>query len=161
VAAEEARAFTLERFENSEFGQSIHELPTFDINELVFGKRLGRGGFSNVDEIRGILLRNTRKPTRLDRIAKSSPLKFNHHDSVAIDDRESRQFIVDHCFRRSGDARYAIKRARRDILNDEGRLSLGLCDLAIETGFLSSLEHPILSSCERSRKLIPIRAAIF
>lgn len=60
------------------------------------------------------------------------------NDPVTIDNKELRQFIATH----SLDARYAIKLLRRDVLNNEDKLALGLCDLTIETRFLSSLEHP-------------------
>lgn len=138
----EARKATLKRFENSEFGKDINALPTFDMNELVLGKRLGKGGFSNVDEIRGILLQRGKTHNTVNHIFKSPRFKCNRNDSMAFNDIESRKFIADHCFRRSGDARYAIKRARREVLNDEEKVFFGLLDLAIETKFLSSLEHP-------------------
>jgi serine/threonine protein kinase len=111
------------------------------MNEIVVGKRLGKGGFSNVDEVRGIFPRETPKPKRGS--GNKCPVMLSRtnlspNDTVTIDNKESRQFIATH----SLDARYAIKLLRRDVLNNEDKLALALCDLTIETRFLSNLEHP-------------------
>jgi serine/threonine protein kinase len=146
-AETEARSITLGRFEKSDLGNKLKEIPKFDISEIMLGKRLGRGGFSNVDEIRGFVLvgNGQRQPrTTLPPIRSfSSRLgKITRSDTVAVDDKESRKFIADHCHRNSGDARYAIKMLRKDILESESRIALGLCDLAIESRFLAHLAHP-------------------
>jgi len=141
-AEDEAKAVTEERFERSELGGKIKEIPRFHTGEILLGKRLGKGGFSNVDEVRAILIGNNSRimspilafPSRLTKLGRS--------DTVAVNNRESRKFIAEHCHRRSGDARYAIKMLRKDILQNEDRIILGLCDLAIETRFLANLEHP-------------------
>lgn len=99
------------------------DIPHFTIDELITGKFLGQGGFSKVEEIRGI--RESGKRSQLRRT-----------NSMAVDDKESRAFIAAHCIRPSGDARYAIKRLR-----DEERLHAGIVDLAVETRFLAVLEH--------------------
>jgi hypothetical protein len=107
------------------------DFPTFDISEIIAGRCLGSGGFSRVTEIRMIQCSENNQSKML-----------NRKDSVASDNQESRVFIAKHCVRESGDARYAIKRLKDDILkNDQDRL-LGITDLVIETRFLSNLEHP-------------------
>ena len=52
-----------------------------------------------------------------------------------------------HCFRKNGETRYAIKMVRRDVFqnqdNEKNKVA-GVCDLAIESAFLSSLNHPCI-----------------
>ena len=55
---------------------------------------------------------------------------------------QSRKFIAKHCIHNDGDARYAVKRLSPEIVDDHMRLFQGIADLATETRFLSSLEHP-------------------
>jgi hypothetical protein len=135
AASEAARALVSNRMDNSKVANnlSIMEIPELDINELKLGRRLGKGSFSDVDEIQAILLQmNT---------AISLP-KLSRNDSVALDDRECRQFIAAHCIRASGDSRYAMKTLRRDVVDDKERLVFGMCGLATEVQFLSGLTHP-------------------
>jgi hypothetical protein len=242
-ANEKARIITLKRLEGGEYCRVVFDhkrnnLPKFHLNEIARGRRLGKGSFSNVDEIRGILVHyppaiktnplrtalsgtkssittvnaactsttTTATPTTaIDpaprRIPRPARSKIRRNDTVAIDDIESRQFIEMHCFRNSGEARYAIKMARRDVLvrenaatnhkkssnnnnmediapsrksfanchecdvhhhhrhhcsqwndddckvpspddEEECQKIMCICDLAIETAFLSSLQHP-------------------
>jgi hypothetical protein len=134
LASEEARSTAVGWFEKSNFGLRVREIPAFDINEIVLGKRLGKGGFSNVDEVLGIQPpRNPRGSLELNLPSKKSHAKLSRSDTIATDNNESRKFIAEHCCRRSRDARYAIKMLRRDIIDSKDKLILGLCDLAIET----------------------------
>lgn len=134
-AGEAARKAISDRMANSKITNNFFlEIPEFDIKEFALGKRLGKGSFSDVDEIRAIML-------QMD-TAITPPNSPCCHDSIAVDDKESRQFIAAHCTRSSGDSRYALKTLRRDSVNDEKRLVLGLCDLAMEVRFLSGLTHP-------------------
>lgn len=243
---DKARRITLKRLEGGEYGRAVilhkrNNLPKFDLKEIARGQRLGKGSFSNVDEIRGIHIHNpptiksnplttSQPPTTSTttantastttttttntstttateaaarRIRRPARSKIRRDDTVAIDDIESRQFIESHCIRNSGQARYAIKMVRKDVIvidattnttptdartsknnnknvippsnkgrdhcqendphdnhphywshrdyddcklssDDEGehRKIMGICDLAIETAFLSSLQHP-------------------
>jgi serine/threonine protein kinase len=136
-ASEAARKAISERMSNSVIGNalSMSEIPEFDIKEFVLGKRLGKGAFSDVDEIRAMVLFQTntaRKPRQPPR----------HSDSMAMNDKESRLFIAEHCTRASGDSRYALKLLKRDVRKDKERFMSGLCDLAMEVRFLSGLTHP-------------------
>jgi serine/threonine protein kinase len=88
-------------------------------------------------------------PAALKRIPNPLKLKKNKNnhlkrqDTIAHDDVESRAFIVQHCTRNSGDARYAIKQVRKEALTrSNSNIVSALCDLAIETAYLSKLEHP-------------------
>jgi hypothetical protein len=114
-------------FEKSLLEKVRRDLPTFNKAELHLGKFLGRGAFSSVDEIRQVL---------------SSPTKLRRTNSVAVGNKESRAFISDHCMRPGGDARYAVKTIRRDVLKDSKRCWVGIVDLVVETRFLSNLDHP-------------------
>jgi Protein kinase domain len=138
-------------------GRSMLALPRFDRNELVLGKRLGKGSFSDVDAIRGITISERKlAPVRVAKRSASSPSLssappsfpvprrggLRREDTVALNDNESRQFIAQHCFRNNGAPRYVLKSVRRDVLGNYSQSILGLCDLAVETMVLSKLVHP-------------------
>jgi serine/threonine protein kinase len=105
-------------------------LPSFALKELIIGKVLGRGATSIINEIRGVSLGST------------SDLPFPSSNSIASDDKESRYFAAAHCIRPSGDARYAIKRVRGDVLADPERYNATTADLLLEAHFLRHVEHP-------------------
>jgi hypothetical protein len=126
ATADEARELIQKRFEGSTIGELVSELPTFERRELIVGKRLGRGGFSVVDEVKSMRLGKSIETTK----------KLMRTDS--------RVFIATHCLRDTGDCRYAIKSLRWDVVNNPDRALMGVCDLVIETKFLSGLEHPHL-----------------
>lgn len=104
------------------------KFPTFSRKELVLRRTLGRGSFSIVEEIRAMVF--------------CPSTAYRRSDSVAENDKESRQFIAQHCIRSSGDARYAIKSLRQDVLGDPDRCWAGITDLIVEAHFLRHLEHP-------------------
>lgn len=82
---------------------------------------LGKGGFGTVWEIKGF-------PIVAD---------------VREDDSENgRSFLANHARRDNGDCRYAIKQLSPEVVADDGRYIQGLLDLALESRFLSDLEHP-------------------
>jgi hypothetical protein len=198
---EKARKIVAERFEGSTYGDCLDSafsrIPRMSKNELALGKRLGKGSFSNVDEIRGIVLNRsslctTRSsshgswfassnmkilsshsttpcldhptvfesservaptmlaeamasgvPSALKRIPRPGK-RIERQDTVASGNHETRVFMQKHCFRNSGECRYAIKMVRRDVFqnkDNEKDMVAGICDLAIETFFLSFLEH--------------------
>lgn len=144
----------------------VFTVPRFSKRELALGKRLGKGSFSNVDEIRGIMLRHSSHKCPLPQVGPSSVVKpsaskltafpdalkkiarpsfgLKREDTMANNDHESRSFMAQHCYRFSGDTRYAIKMVRRDVFDSgaQSNIIAGVCDLAVETIFLSSLEHP-------------------
>ena len=55
---------------------------------------------------------------------------------------ESRKFISDHCIRKGGDARYALKILSPEVISDPGMCIQGSIDMAVETRVLSDIEHP-------------------
>jgi serine/threonine protein kinase len=102
-------------------------------------------------------------PTKKRHVRKSSGVSFHiptpteaevesvgGHESDSIADIDDSHYDVLHArshmkkfVRRDGDARYAIKRLRKD-LNELAR-TRGMLDLAIEARFLSGLWHPNIS----------------
>ena len=109
--------------------------PAFHSHELVVGKLLGRGGFSDVHEIRALRLNDNDDNERQSRA-----------DPQQMQEQQQRQFLQRHCIRPSGDARYAVKRVRTsgdgDNVEQSHRCGVGAMDLATEAQFLRSLEHP-------------------
>jgi serine/threonine protein kinase len=104
------------------------DVPAFEAHEIVTGKCLGRGGFSNVFELMQVCCD----------ASKSDCRGFSEN---------SRKFIAKHCLRGKGDARYVIKRLRQDSsdfrdASTEEMYYLSLADLIVETRFLHHLEHP-------------------
>jgi len=95
------------------------DLPRFDFEkELILGKMLGQGGFCNVNEISKIVLSDDMK------------------DQENSDARSHMSMN----FLRDGDARYAIKKLRKDL--DEAETIKGIVDLALEAKFLAVTDHP-------------------
>ena len=187
ATTQEAREHVSMFLQNScRIGNHVHEIPTFDARELLLGRWLGKGGFSDVDELRGLLhfpkaLSRTSGKTALALFAKE---RLTHADSGACGhDRDvpgpaelgygstdcsestaqeeagaserlsrsctspagneaSRQFLAQNCLRDSGEARYAIKRLRKEIAKDPRQYPSGVMDLAVEALFLADLAHP-------------------
>lgn len=146
AAREKVRLF----FEQSAF-QEVFDIPSFNRKELLTGRFLGRGGFSDVEEIRQFVFDDGLRA------------QLRRTDSMAMDDKESRLFIAEHCIRPSGDARYAIKKLRQDIVTnkDKKRFWAGVVDLAIETRFLSSIEHPNIIKLRATSDSDPYSAEYF
>lgn len=94
------------------------KIPKYNLNELVLGRVLGRGGFCTVNEVSKISL-------------VSSHEEGNNEEARGHMSRE---------YRRDGDARYAIKKLHTD-LDKDGTIK-GIMDLALEAKFLSALDHP-------------------
>jgi len=148
-------------------GSSIQDfsaqLPKFEFTELAMGKTLGKGGFGTVEEVRafeaGPMPKHGRTasmgsiplPGRKTVGSKGNPAKplssrsitAGEEDSEFDDaEQESRRFISQHCLRENRDARYAVKFLSPDVVKDPQRYLQGILDMAIETRFLSYLEHP-------------------
>lgn len=89
-----------------------------------------------VEEIRGFkFLKSSSSSSSLP---QPSPERSN---SMAVDDKESRKFIAQHCIRPDGDARYALKRVRENLLEDHNQRAIATTDLLVETYFLQRLQH--------------------
>mmetsp|Transcript_29976 Transcript_29976/g.69900 ORF Transcript_29976/g.69900 Transcript_29976/m.69900 type:complete len:302 (-) Transcript_29976:775-1680(-) len=134
------------------------EYPTFDLSQLTQGKVLGTGGFGTVKEVTGIqvgggggggvkpFVNTPTKPALVDVTDGSSNSDNVPHGTGEEDDvvqngmLESQNFIAQHCIRKGGDARYAIKHLKPDVMNDTGLFLQGVIDLAVEARFLSDIE---------------------
>lgn len=111
----------------------LAEIPRFSTSEIQQGLVLGSGCFGSVYEVRGFSI--TEDDGRRPPIGKLD-------DEVDPGEMESRKFIAKHCYRSNGDARYAIKRLRKVIIKDPLAFMNGMADLATESLFLASLQHP-------------------
>lgn len=109
--------------------------PRLDRSSLTLGKVLGTGAFATVLELRGIS-------------AVPAPNKTRQHKAAPPEQRQSVsacvQFLAENCLREaSGEARYSIKLLSASTRQGEPQLLMqGIADLAIETHFLSTLQHP-------------------
>ncbi len=124
--------------------QERREFPTFDKDELTLGRLLGKGGFSNVFEVKSIKLKDGDNP---EEASSKNPqgrpklafVKKEEGDEDHYDVNTARHLMSTRCVR-FGAARYAVKKLRFDLNKlEEAR---GALDLALEIKFLSVLSHP-------------------
>jgi hypothetical protein len=120
-------------FANSQCDDLVDQFPQFTTEELQLGKFLGKGGFGTVKEVRAFSTTGG---------VNQSSKKTGSPDPVADDGLENRQFIADHCIRNGGDARYAVKYLSPEVVADPAMFIQGITDMAVETRFLSGIEHP-------------------
>jgi serine/threonine protein kinase len=79
-------------------------------------------------------------PFQIDEnISDYDELESDHEDEV-YDQNNTRGFMKDHCLR-NGEARYAVKRIRHDLVGEEDITDAAI-DLAREAQFLAGLSHP-------------------
>lgn len=147
--------------------KSSREFPVFARKELGLGSILGVGSFCNVEEILAIRMlfdkddnnfgtNEKQDPVEQQPNGESSdsdttdlPLSYHHQDDDDEDNMDdliySRSFMKNNCLRENeqnntSEARYAIKRIKRDLPRIEE--IKGLIDLGIETKLLKVLSHP-------------------
>jgi len=104
--------------------QTISPMAHFDIDEIVRGRRLGSGGFSHVDAIRGFLPKEDR------------------NDRLDMKDHETRERFANNATNESGVPRFAIKTIQPTMMNDENDFRRAAGDLSNEADILRQLEHP-------------------
>eukprot|EP00550_Attheya_septentrionalis_P004324 CAMPEP_0198279840 /NCGR_PEP_ID=MMETSP1449-20131203/58_1 /TAXON_ID=420275 /ORGANISM="Attheya septentrionalis, Strain CCMP2084" /LENGTH=232 /DNA_ID=CAMNT_0043975065 /DNA_START=112 /DNA_END=807 /DNA_ORIENTATION=+ len=98
-------------------------LAHFALSEIHKGKKLGSGQFGNVFQVDAVVI--------------------SEEAEIDIEQMDEREFVVKFCHRETtGEARYAIKILRKEIVEDPQMFIRGLIDLAMEANFLSNLEHP-------------------
>ncbi|CAJ1934965.1 unnamed protein product [Cylindrotheca closterium] len=114
--------------------ENVAEIPRFLKKEIAEGLILGNGGFATVYSVKGFSLTSEE--------GKEVKNSAGLDDSVDNEEIESRNFIARHCHRNNGDARYAIKRLAKTTVGDVHKFLHGMTDLANETLFLSSIQHP-------------------
>lgn len=97
----------------------------FDIDEIVLGKCLGKGGFSDVYEIKAFKQNNKTNTKR------------------KLQNKAARDFMTNHAKREnSGEARYAIKFLQEKWVEDRKGFQIAATDLATEADILTSIHHP-------------------
>jgi len=101
----------------------MYRYPRLRQEEVRISSLLGTGTFCSVNEIKSIRM--------------GQPLERNLYEEEETD----RSFIKSHCLR-NGDARYAIKRLKREAKEDLGTYLRGAVDLAVEARFLAVVHHP-------------------
>jgi hypothetical protein len=126
-----AQKKTVKMFAKSMCQDLSDDYPKFKLEELQIGKFLGKGGFGTVKEVRAFNIG-----------APQMRKKASGPDAVADDGLESRMFIAEHCIRNGGKARYAVKFLSPEVVDDPAMYIMGITDMAVETRFLSSTEHP-------------------
>ncbi|KAL3932983.1 MAG: hypothetical protein SGBAC_010595, partial [Bacillariaceae sp.] len=121
----------------------MKKVPKFTTNELHMGLVLGSGCFGAVYEVRGFHLNDTANTNSSQNNINSKRNNNNEteDEEVTPGEMESRNFIARHCYRNNGDARYAIKKLKSGIMEDDSSFMNGMADLANETLYLSSLQH--------------------
>lgn len=150
VPKEEAEHAYEEKFQGSHIEDMVSDYPRFEMSELKIGKLLGQGGFATVCEVRGIKLPGARDDDSVCASVSESVMtleSLNLDDVFDSDKAEelNRIYLAKHCIRRDtrrGDARYAIKQLRPDVVTNEEKFCMGMIDMATEMRVLSSLQHP-------------------
>mmetsp|Transcript_25973 Transcript_25973/g.38379 ORF Transcript_25973/g.38379 Transcript_25973/m.38379 type:complete len:440 (-) Transcript_25973:93-1412(-) len=100
-------------------------LPCFDRDEIVLGKLLGSGGFSNAYELKEIC-----------------PCHRNEEEN----DKCRIKLIGNSRKRQKGKARYVVKLMKEKFLDNPRKFRHAGSDLIIEAHFLASLSHPNIIS---------------
>ena len=163
-------------FSDSEFGKLPVDFPRFDASELVTGKHLGTGGFSDVEEIEKIqheaVLKEekdcgtdtvtvTRQSTQPTEVSSGSFLPADKVADRAQLQSQSREFVSSRCRNQWGESRYALKRLRQDIQQDHSRAWTGMVDLVVETRILLHMNHPHIIKLRAVAQGDPLRPDYF
>ncbi|CAJ1950267.1 unnamed protein product [Cylindrotheca closterium] len=116
----------------------MKEIPKFTSREAMMGLVLGSGCFGAVYEVRGFYLntQHTQKSSLKDDIRSK---RSGREEPSEISEISERKFIARHCYCNNGDARYAIKKLKPSILEDD--FMNGMAALANETVYLACLQH--------------------
>lgn len=131
-ACEAAQNLYQNNFKDSDIPDLTDDFPKFTLEAIKKGKVLGKGGFGTVFEIRGFMVEDD----------ISSDPAASQDDSDHGNGTESRKFISDHCIRKGGDARYAIKTLSPEVVKDPDLFYPAMSDMATETRIMSFVVHP-------------------
>ena len=134
-----------EIFEESTIEDLQDDFAKFSLPEITTGKILGRGGFGVVREVRAFDVGPDAPKlakSRSFRVFRGGDDSLIEDDEVSVGEQENRRFISEHCIRNKGDARYAVKKLSRSVLNDPDKYLQGVLDMAVESRILSFIEHP-------------------
>ncbi|CAJ1951852.1 unnamed protein product [Cylindrotheca closterium] len=155
-------------FAKSKIVDSSDTFPQFLKEEIKLGKVLGKGGFGTVYECLSFDAKTkSRKQggglTTMSAVRNSFSLGAKQVVDEEADQgqMESRKFIADHCIRKGGDARYALKILSPEVVNDPGELIQGSIDMAVETRVLSDIEHPNIIKMRACGSISPFEVDYF
>lgn len=137
-------------FKNSAIVDNTDQFPKFVKSNVSLGKVLGKGGFGTVYEVRGF---EAGRPSIVE--------KGIDDDENPMGGMESRQFIADHCIRKGGDARYALKILSPEVIDDPGTFIKGIIDMATEARVLSDIEHPNIVKLRALAEVDPYQESFF
>jgi hypothetical protein len=84
-----------------------------------------------------------------------------YYSQVDEGQTESRKFISDHCIRKGGDSRYALKVLSQEVVKDAGMFIQGSIDMAIEIRVLSDVEHPNIIKMRACAAMSPYEEGYF
>jgi serine/threonine protein kinase len=158
--AEWARKLYTDSFEGSSIVDNSANYPQFDLSELTLGKVLGKGGFGTVSEVRvfnagaNVKANIKAKHTSDEKMGKEDPTETETEVEGEVE-MQGRQFIAEHCIRKGGDARYAIKMLSKEIKKDQPLSIQGMADMKVETHYLSNIEHPNIVKLRAISKIDP------
>jgi serine/threonine protein kinase len=102
---------------------SSTDVALFHRSEIITGKRLGKGGFSNVYEITALELNHDFVSTRLT--PQQCQLRLQFQRTIAT----------------SGGQRYVIKQLQEKLLSNPKQFQVAASDLAVEAAYMTSLDH--------------------
>lgn len=139
---EHGRNTIAQLFAKSNIADRVGEYPKFDKKELNLGKVLGKGGFATVFEIRSFALDGVK--VQMNKKGFSDDLDETEYffGNDGNREKDARMFIAQHCLRNNSDARYAVKLLSPEVVANKGMFIQGMIDMALETRFMSDIEHP-------------------
>jgi serine/threonine protein kinase len=152
---EKTRSIVEKEVERSKvFDATLEEsIPQFDIKELYMGRVLGRGGFCVAREITSIKLKveedgSNRKVSGLRLSRKGS------HSMAQSEGESTREYLARRLWAKTG--KYVIKQVDSELFySDRVTFLKGMIDLALETKYLASLDHPHLLKIRGVSKASP------
>ena len=158
-----ARKKVEEVFVGSAIANKVPHFPKFDKAECTLGKVLGKGGFGTVYEIKSFKINGK----RVDQIKEGFSDDLDEtqydmgHNADSSRETRARMFIAQHCLRNNSDARYALKILSPEVVRDQGMFIQGMMDMAMETRFMSDIEHPNIVKIRAMAQCDPFNADYF
>jgi serine/threonine protein kinase len=115
--------FLQQRQQATENGECSNTIGIFNRCEIVTGELVGQGAFSEVWEVKEILLRHSSRFSEREQQGRERTLRKN-------------------CIDASGNCRYVIKHLKDGLASKRRIFHQAAADLVIESMFLSNLNHP-------------------
>ncbi|CAB9504192.1 activated protein kinase catalytic subunit alpha-1 [Seminavis robusta] len=141
-------------FAQSAIVDRVGEYPKFTKEEMQLGKLLGKGGFGSVFEIRSFTL-GGKKVLMNQKKGFSDDLNDTDYGNASNNHQSARMFIAQHCLRNNSDARYAVKQLSPEVISNAGMFYQGMMDMALETRFMSDIQHPNIVKIRSMAKCEP------